>query len=160
MEFLRGVLVAREKAISDMIGTVLLIAFTVAVGGIISIWITGFTTQSTETVTSQSNNALYCAYAGMSVSSLNYCGGYFSGIVTNTNLKDIGNITLQIIYGNSSSQMFKLNTSAGGAAMALTPRQLDSFNISIGGSNYNKIHFYSNCSNVYDDATSADVTAC
>ena len=143
-----------------MIATVLLIAFTVAVAGIVSVWITGFTTTSTEQVSEQSAKELYCVYAGISVSSLRYCGGYFSGIVTNTNLKDIGNITFQIIFDNYTSQTIKLNKSSGGVFMSLTPRELDSFNVSIGGSNYDKLHFYTNCSNVYDDATPADVTTC
>lgn len=152
--------VSGRKAVSDMIATVLLIAFTVAVAGIVSVWIIGFTSQSTESVTEQSETELYCAYGGVSVSSLGYCGGYFSGVVTNTNMKDIGNITLQIIFDNSSSQTVKLNASSGDVFMSLTPRALDSFNVSIGGSNYNKIHFYTNCSNVYDDAGRSDVTAC
>jgi len=152
-------LVAR-KAVSDMIATVLLIAFTVAVAGIVSVWITGFTSTTTEQVSEQSAKELYCAYGGISVSSLVYCGGYFSGVVTNTNLVDLGNITLQVLFDNSTNQNIKLNRSSGGVFMSLTPRELDSFNVSIGGNNYDRLHFYTNCSNVYDDAVRADVTTC
>jgi flagellin-like protein len=151
---------AGRKAVSDMIATVLLIAFTVAVAGIVSVWITGFTSDSTGQVSDETTRQLYCAYAGVSVSSLSYCGGYFSGVVTNTNMKDIGNITLQIIFDNSSSQTIKLNASTSAVFMSLTPRAIDSFNVSIGGSNYNVLHFYTNCTNVYDDAGRSDVTAC
>lgn len=147
------------KAISEMIATVLLIAFTVAVAGIVSIWVTGFASQSTQQVTAQTNIELYCVYGGISVSNLAYCGGSMSGIVTNTNLKDIGNITMQIIYDNSTSQTIKLNSSSNSAVfMSLSPRALDSFNVSIGGGNYYTLHFYTNCSNVYDDAGRSDVT--
>lgn len=38
-----------SKAVSPMIATILLVAFTVAVGGIISIWLTGFTRTQTAT---------------------------------------------------------------------------------------------------------------
>ena len=151
---------AGRKAVSDMIATVLLIAFTVAVAGIVSVWITGFTSTSTQQVTEQSNKELYCAYGGISVSNLAYCGGYFSGVVTNTNLVDLGNITLQVLFDNSTNQNIKLNRSSGSVFMSLTPRELDSFNVSIGGSNYDRLHFYTNCSNVYDDAVRADVTTC
>jgi flagellin-like protein len=150
-----------KKGISPMIATVLLIAFTVAVAGIVSVWITGFTMTSTSQVTEQSNIELYCSYGGIAVSNLKYCNTYLSGIVENTNLVDIGNVTMQIIFDNSTTQKFYLyknnNTSLG--FMAIKPRELDSFNLSIGGSNYNIIHVYTNCSNVYDDARKADVTA-
>ena len=156
-----------RKGISPMVATVLLIAFTVAVGGIVSIWITGFTTTSTESVSEQSETELYCAYGGISVSSLNYCSSnsYLSGVIENTNLVDIGNITLQIVFSNATQtqkiylcQNGSSCASINGSTMALTPRELASFNVTIGGSNYNKIHVYTNCSNVYDDATSSAVT--
>jgi len=153
-------MMARNKAVSDMIATVLLIAFTVAVAGIVSVWITNFASTSTEQVKQQSDRELYCAYGGVSVSSLRYCGGYFSGVVENTNLVDIGNITVQIIFDNSTSQKVPLNRSGATTFMSLTPREIDSFNISIGGGNYNIIHVYTNCSNVYDDAGRSDVTTC
>ena len=154
-------MVAR-KAVSDMIATVLLIAFTVAVAGIVSVWIRDFTSTTTEQVSEQSAKELYCAYGGISVSSLRYCSGSgsLSGIVTNTNLVDLGNITLQVLFDNSTNQNIKLNRSSSGVFMSLTPRELDSFNVSIGGDNYDMLHFYTNCSNVYDDAVRADVTTC
>ena len=43
-----------------MIAVVLLIAFTVAVGGVISIWMTGLTTTQTQTVTNQSAGQITC----------------------------------------------------------------------------------------------------
>lgn len=39
----------KSKAISPIIATVLLIAFTVAVGGILSLWLTSFTTTTNQT---------------------------------------------------------------------------------------------------------------
>jgi len=157
-----------SKGISPMVATVLLIAFTVAVAGIVSIWITGFTTTSTEGVGEHSEIELYCAYGGISVSSLSYCNSnsYLSGIVENTNLVDIGNITIQITFQNATqTQKIYLckNGSAcmglGASNMSLTPRELATFNVTIDGSNYDKIHVYTNCSNVYDDALSSDVTS-
>lgn len=152
------------KGISPMIATVLLIAFTVAVGGLISVWITGFTSTTTEEVGKQSETEIYCSYGGISVSSLSYCNYYLSGIVRNTKMVTIGNITLQIIFTNASVQKIYLcqNGSActGASNMTLSPGEIASFNVSIGGSNYNKIHIYTNCSNVYDDVGSAYITAC
>ena len=44
-----------------MIAVVLLIAFTVAVGGIVSIWLTGFTSITQESVEASSTNQTKCA---------------------------------------------------------------------------------------------------
>ena len=49
------------KAISPMIATVLLIAFTVAVGGILSLWLTGYTTTTTSAVETATTNQTKCA---------------------------------------------------------------------------------------------------
>ncbi|MFH1623123.1 MAG: archaellin/type IV pilin N-terminal domain-containing protein [Candidatus Aenigmatarchaeota archaeon] len=50
-----------SKAISPMIASVLLIAFTIAVGGILSLWMTGFTTTTTSSVETASINQTKCA---------------------------------------------------------------------------------------------------
>ena len=49
------------KGISPMIAIVLLIAFTVAVGGILSLWLTGYTTTTTGSVASITENQTKCA---------------------------------------------------------------------------------------------------
>jgi len=148
------------KGISPLIATVLLIAFTVAVAGIVSVWITNFASTSTKHVTQQSDIELTCSYGAVAVSNLKYCNSYLSGIVDNTGNIDIGNVTLQIIFDNSTSQRFFLNKSSDSTKyMSLKPREIDSFNFTIGGSNYNLLHFYTNCSNVYDQANKGDVTA-
>jgi flagellin-like protein len=143
-----------KKGISPMIATVLLIAFTVAVAGIISVWVTTFTSSTTSTVSEKAEGELYCVYGGISVSSMKYCNNYFSGIVENTRFVDIGNVTLQVFYNNMSSKTVKLNIS-------LQPRESAAFNLSGIDSNYDKIHMYTNCSNVYTDATKSDIsTSC
>jgi len=50
----------RSKAISPMIATILLIAFTVAVGGIISIWMTSYTRTTGAQVSAVTNDTLAC----------------------------------------------------------------------------------------------------
>jgi flagellin-like protein len=49
-----------SKAISPMIATILLIAFTVAVGGIISVWMTGYTRTVGQSVSSATENTTAC----------------------------------------------------------------------------------------------------
>jgi len=51
----------KSKAISPMIAVVLLIAFTIAVGGILSLWMTGYVTTTTQSVETASTNQTKCA---------------------------------------------------------------------------------------------------
>ena len=49
------------KAISPMLATILLIAFTVAVGGILSVWMSSFTRTTTGSVENTSTDVTKCA---------------------------------------------------------------------------------------------------
>jgi flagellin-like protein len=55
------------KAISPMVATILLIAFTVAVGGIISVWLTGFTRTATGGTESRTEALNRCTASGFEV---------------------------------------------------------------------------------------------
>ena len=48
------------KAISSMIATILLIAFTVAVGGILSVWFTGLATTQTAGIENKTGGVIKC----------------------------------------------------------------------------------------------------
>lgn len=141
------------KAISPLIASVLLIAFTVAVGGVLSVWITSFTTSSTQTVEEQATTSLACSYGGVSLSNLKYCGGGLSGRVENTGNIALGNITIQIVYANASMQKHYRN-------VTIEVGEIDSFNVSC-SSGYDKIRVSTNCSTVYDEEDSSKVsTSC
>jgi flagellin-like protein len=58
------------KAISPMIATILLIAFTVAVGGIISIWLTGFARTASTGTETRSEALTRCSASGFEVVSV------------------------------------------------------------------------------------------
>lgn len=152
-----------KKGISPIIATVLMIAFTVAVAGILSGWLTSFTTTSTQTVKSQSDMELTCSYGGISLKSLRYSSGYLSGDIDNTRTVSLGAITLQVIFANKTVQSVKLcsvgttTTSCTTANASLSPRETTTFNITT-NSNYDKIRVYTNCSSVYDEASSGDVS--
>lgn len=146
------------KGIDPLVATVLLIAFTVAVGGIISIWLTGFTQTQTAAVGSQASTSITCSNGGISLSSLGYCSGYLSGQISNTGTITLGNISITVIYSNSTTtQKFCLNLTGStvGALVSpctgnftLAPSELNTFNFTIGGSNYGTIRVTSNCSGV------------
>ncbi|MBI2547245.1 MAG: hypothetical protein HYW23_02250 [Candidatus Aenigmarchaeota archaeon] len=156
------------KGISPLVATVLLIAFTVGVGGLISIWVTGFTQTSTSTVSKSGQTQIICSNGAISLTSLKYCNNNISGIIKNDGRITLGNMTLQTIFNNGTTISHALNdTDVGGTSsgnfLALKPGQVFGFNVSIGASsasNYNTIFIYTNCSSVTDTAVSADVTSC
>ncbi|MEM5854631.1 MAG: archaellin/type IV pilin N-terminal domain-containing protein, partial [Candidatus Aenigmatarchaeota archaeon] len=91
----------KSKAISPMIATILLVAFTVAVGGIISVWLTGFT----RTQTASAGAGAGCAVNTVIVKALN--SNYLS---TNP-----ANVTLQFInQGADSVTITSLIITCGG----------------------------------------------
>jgi flagellin-like protein len=153
-----------RKGISSIIATVLLIAFTVAVAGILSGWLTSFTTTSTQTVKSQSDIELTCSYGGISLNSLRYSGGYLSGNIDNTRTVSLGGLSIQIIFTNKTIQNVKLcstgttTVSCDTANASLSPRETTTFNITT-TSNYDTIRIYTNCSSVYDQVGSGDVSS-
>ncbi|MEM5879443.1 MAG: archaellin/type IV pilin N-terminal domain-containing protein [Candidatus Aenigmatarchaeota archaeon] len=91
-----------SKAVSPMIATILLIAFTVAVGGIISIWLTGFT----RTQTAAAGAGAACTVNTVIVRALN--SNYLS---TNP-----ANVTLQFLnQGTDSVTVTSLIITCGGS---------------------------------------------
>lgn len=151
-----------KKGISPMIATVLLIAFTVAVGGIVSVWMQTFSQDTAEEVSEEAEQQIYCSYAGISLSNVQYCNNYISGRVENTKYKAIGDITVQIFYTNATTQTINLcdnGTSCPSSFMELEPGETKTFNVSA-DSTYDTIRVYTNCSNVDDELQSGYVTVC
>jgi len=158
------------KGISPLVATVLLIAFTIGVGGLISVWISGFTQTSSKIVSKEGEKGLICSNGAIDLSTLRYCSGTnnISGIIKNNGRIALGNITLQTVFANGSIVSHSLNdTGTGGASsgnwLTLRAGQIFSFNISIGGGssgNYDKLWIYTNCSTVTDLASSTDFATC
>ncbi|MBI2084665.1 MAG: hypothetical protein HYT70_03595 [Candidatus Aenigmarchaeota archaeon] len=147
------------KGLSPLVATVLLIAFTVGIGGLISVWLSGFTQTSTGIVRKEGEHQVICSNGALDISNLRYCNNNISGIIKNNGRITLGNITVQIVFLNSSQVSFALNDTSGNY-LVLKPSQLGTFNQTIGGTNYDKIWIYSNCSAVTDQAESSDVAAC
>jgi flagellin-like protein len=151
------------KGISPLIASILLIAFTVAVAGVVSLWLTSFSRTTTITVQQQAEIELICSYGGISLSNLNFCDPYLTGNMENTGTINLGNISLQIVYPMSASRIdlcLSDNTVTNCTTSNLTmlPREMFSFNVSI-SSGFNKVRLMSNCSAVYDDVSSGEITS-
>lgn len=144
------------KGISPLIASVLLIAFTIAVAGILSGWFTSFTKTATETVGGEATERLACSYGGIAILNLKYGTTTYniSGNIENTGDIDLGDIDIQIIYTNGSDLKHDTN-------YELSPREIKIFNLSAGTTNLNDIdaiRVKTNCSQVYDTATSSDIS--
>lgn len=141
-----------RKGISPFIASVLLIAFAIAVAGIFSGWITSFTKETTEEVKKHSEKRVTCSYGGIALDDLVYnsTSGNLTGMIENTDIIVLGNIDLEIFYDNATREEKDLNK-------ILEPGEKDVFN-ELADDNYDKIRVITNCSNVYHELSSSDVS--
>jgi len=156
------------KGVSPLIATILLIAITVAVGGLVGGWIFGFTRSSTQTVGQQADIEIICNQGGISLSDVCYSDNYLQGYITNTGKIPLGNITLTILYTNASIQKYYLSF-AGGAVLAETNccgnlsmlvNEKYKFNVSA-NQNYEKVYVSTNCTvRVSDEVGASDILSC
>ncbi len=80
--------------------------------------------------------------------------GNLSGKVENIDIIVLGDIDFEVFYADASKSELNLN-------MTLSPGEKDTFNRNLNKMNttsYDKIRVITNCSNVYDEASSSDVT--
>jgi flagellin-like protein len=152
------------RGVSPLVATVLLIAFTVMVAGIISIWLSGFTKTSVSTIGSEAEQQIACIHASLSLRDVKYStsSGSLFGSIENTGVVNIGNISLHVIYANATFQKFELCLVGNQALscplsnLTLASRDLVTFNISV-ASNYDKIILTGNCS-TRDEISANDVS--
>jgi len=98
------------KGISALIATVLLLAFTIAVAGIISIFFTGFTKQTTGAVSGQGQNLIACSSSNPVIDKVYYplsaSGSSVNVTYSNPGLYNVTNITLYTAYPNGTTFSF------------------------------------------------------
>ena len=87
------------KGISPMLATILLVAFTVAIGGIISVWFSSFTRTTTANVESASVNQTKCAGTYIDISSVTAS----SFVIVNRGDQNVTNINCFTSDGTSVS---------------------------------------------------------
>lgn len=91
----------RRKGISPLIAAVLLIAFTMAVAGILTAWVTSFTQSTTEDVGNESDRLIECSYAGLDITSASFDGTDATVVVANTGTQDIN--ASVVVYLNNGT---------------------------------------------------------
>jgi len=153
----------KMKGISPLVATVLLIAFVVSIAGILSIWLNSLTVSTTQLVGTEASIAITCSYGGIRLLDLRYSNNFLTGGIENTGSITLGNLTLQIIYLNLTTERFNLCLEGGAAkscpspTLLLYPRELVYFNVSC-SENFDKIRVLTNCTSVYFEAGRGDVS--
>ena len=152
------------KGISPFIAVILLIGFTVGVAGIISVWLTGYTRTTSDIVSNESTTKIKCTYGGVSLKNLKYGAGNISGKIENTGTITVERLQIQTLFKNATSIKNALcGTTAApfncsNANLSIAPREAASFNISIGGSNYDDIRVITHCADVFDTVDASEVS--
>ena len=98
------------KGISPLIATILLIAFVIAVGGVLSGWLVSFTKERTDEARTQGETDIMCSYSALYISDSDWndTTKKLSFIVENTGKEDLTNFRISVIYKNSSSKNLKV----------------------------------------------------
>lgn len=151
------------KGISPFIAVILLIGFTVAVAGIVNVWLAGYTRSTSDIVTNQSTSEITCTYGGVSLKNLRYARGNVSGRIENTGTINLDRVYVQTIFKNQTSLKIPMCGTAASpfnctnANLSISPRESASFNVSIGGSNYDDIRIITHCASVFDSVDASEV---
>jgi len=156
-------MINRKKAISPLIATVLLIAFTMTIAVLVQNFFTGFFSAQQSSTTEKATATLNCAYAKLKINSISYNGtsAALKARITNENQnsKDsaLANITFSVIMQDGSSSSY--NTASGDSNPTLFPGETDFyFNTSVtGGCNITAVYVSSNCPNARDTATASGI---
>ena len=93
------------KGISPLIATILLIAFVIAVGGILSGWLVSFTKERTDEARVRGETDIRCSYANLYVSDADWndTNGRLSVTAENTGMEDLSNFNMVVIYQNNTA---------------------------------------------------------
>ena len=124
------------KGLSGLIVTVLLIAFVFAIGAIISVWLSGLTTEQTESVSAGSDSFIKCASDTLTVSQVKYLGNGSSRLVNVTAVSGgsvaMKNITVTVVGagGSVSSPTFYNGTGESLVAGGVFAASVDAGGIS------------------------------
>ena len=145
------------RAVSQFVSTILLIAMSILVFGILSTWLINYVNKTGTDVASQSENKLICSHGAINAE-VNACDISNTINVTIENSGDItlGNITLQLIYTDHLEKVYlcysngyTFNCTKQEANLTLRPGDVVVFNSKVSGiNNLQRIHVNTNCTDV------------
>ena len=94
----------KSKGISPLIAVVLLIAFVIAVGSILSGWFVSFTKERVAQAKEKGEEDITCSYANLYISGADWNNtlGKLSLTVENTGSEDLSDFRMVVIYNNNT----------------------------------------------------------
>lgn len=119
------------KGISPLIAVILIVAVTVGVGGLLSVWFSSLTSTQTETVSSSTDKAAKCAASALIVEEVRYKTGHNLVNVTvfyKTGTEPLRNLSVSVTGGgrtNTSSVLYTTSDFSAG--------QSEAFQINVSG---------------------------
>lgn len=98
------------KGISPLIATILLIAFVIAVGGILSGWLISFSKERTEEARIKGETDIKCSYADLCIMDVNWndTETKLSLTAENTGSEDLTGFKIVVIYTNNTAVTLKV----------------------------------------------------
>lgn len=130
------------KGISPLVATVLLIAITMTIAGILAYWASNFVITKTEEV---ETGACLQAFFRVYDCSYNSSAQTLNFILKNDRYVELSNLTAYVLYPNATVS----NTTLNGTLPSLV---LKTFNVSA-SSDYSSLVVRSNCASVYATST-------
>ncbi|MFH8080585.1 MAG: hypothetical protein QXO84_01765 [Candidatus Aenigmatarchaeota archaeon] len=140
------------KGISAFLSAILVIAATLAIAGIFSVWYNNFIKGVMKNVEEQSSKKVICSNAGIALENVKYnqTNGMIIGYIRNSDLVTLGDIDVEIFLLNASKIVLDEN-------MTLQPGEMEVFSFNLSTSSYDFIRVKTNCSNVYSQVTSSEI---
>ncbi len=158
----------QTKAISPLIATVLLIAFTITIAGMIMNFNSGFVGSQLTSTTDKSAATMKCAYGKLRINSMSFNGtssmlkARISNEDQSTSDSPLTNITFSVITADGSTNIY--GASCGCSDEALAPGDTKFYtNTSVtAGCNITAVYVSSSCTNARDSVAAAgiDFTGC
>ncbi len=152
-----------KKAISPLIATVLLIAFTITIATILASWMTGFTTTQTETAGGKAREEIACAYGSLAIKSMKYNNSenkLYGEIENEMGDTDLSNITFSVILANSSSYGYSVTCNCDDETLHAAETKIYSNSSVADGCSIRKVIVSSNCRNAKDETDKIDFYGC
>ncbi|MEM5801152.1 MAG: hypothetical protein QW350_02395 [Candidatus Aenigmatarchaeota archaeon] len=141
------------KGLSAFVSAILIIAVTLAVAGIFSGWYTGFLKTTSKSIEEQSSTKIVCSNAGIALENVRYnqTSGNITGYIRNSEIVALGDIDIEIFLTNATRILLDKN-------ITLSPGEQEGFIYHLDTQEYDFVRVKTNCSNVYSQIGSTEIT--
>lgn len=141
------------KGLSAFVSAILIIAVTLAVAGIFSGWFTSFLKTTSKSIEEQSSTKIVCSNAGIALENVRYnqTSGNITGYIRNSEIVALGDIDIEIFLTNATRILLDKN-------ITLSPGEQEGFIYHLNTQEYDFVRVKTNCSNIYSQISSTEIT--